>query len=78
MITYAIRETPQGYRLTELEVVKVFSGELRKYSRDTLNMVYKKKEFAEKKAYAFYRHCYTGELKYFGVIGQNEYRGEVA
>jgi len=76
---YAIRETPKGFRLCEVSISDSLSGK-RKYSRNT-ELVYKKKEFAIKKAHSFYNSLYAGwkdtELEFIGVIKLNEYCGEL-
>ena len=76
----ALRETPKGYKLTELSIKKCYHGEYRKYSHD-FELVYKRWQFAKDKCISFFKHVYRNmdvEIKYYGTITNEIFRGEVA
>jgi hypothetical protein len=78
IIEYAIRETPKGYQLCEVETKQCFHGELRNFSR-SFELIYKNKEFAIKKADSFFKKLYSNSNVipvFIGVITNNEYIGE--
>jgi hypothetical protein len=76
---FAVRETPAGYRLCEVETVKTNFGGTRKYSHD-INLIYKRKDFAIKKAHDFYNELWNRYSNttpvFYGVIGYNDFKGE--
>jgi len=73
----ALRETPKGYKLTELSIAKTCHGEFRKYCHDS-DLIYKRWEFAKKKCISFFKYLYKGDVKYYGTITNEQFRGELA
>jgi len=80
-VNYGVRETPTGYCLTDITIKERGFGGVRKYSHDLRDLKYKRKEFAIKKAHAFYQTLYNNHnvhLVFFGCISNDEYTGELA
>jgi len=73
----ALRETQKGYKLTELSVSKTYHGDFRKYSHD-FELIYKRWEFAKNKCISFFKSLYKSEVKYYGTISNEQFRGEIA
>ena len=74
----ALRETPKGYRLTELSIKECYHGGYRKYSHD-FDLFYKRWQFAKDKCISFFKSVYKdSEIKYYGTISNEVFRGEIA
>jgi hypothetical protein len=80
--TFAIKETPYGYRVATLETVIGYDGKARNYSHEWHAFTYKRLATAQKKLCCLLDDLMaTGEkglVLVGGVLRKDEYCGEIA